>query len=82
MSVILAFFATSLGKYILGAGVALIAALGWGVKQSMAGKAAERARQAAADAKAVSAAKQVQTNVDAMKPDDVRSELAKRATDK
>jgi hypothetical protein len=82
MSVILAFFATSLGKYILGAGVAIIAALGWGVKQRMAGKAAERARQAAADAKAKADANQVRTQVDAMKPSDVRAELAKRATDK
>jgi len=65
------------GKYILGAGAALIAAIAWGIKQRMAGKAAERARQAAADAKAVNAAKQVQTNVDAMKPDDARKELDK-----
>ena len=75
MSVIIAFLSTSLGKYVLGAGAALIAAIGWGIKQRMAGKAAERAAQAAADTKAVKTANQVQANVDALKPDDARKEL-------
>jgi len=75
MSIILAFLSTSLGKYVLGAGAALIAAIGWGIKQRMAGKAEERAKQAAAETAAVNSAKQVQTQVDQMKPDDARKEL-------
>jgi len=63
--------------YIIG-GVGVVTALlaAW-FRAKALGRREQAAKQAAADAKAVDAAKQVQTNVDAMKPDDARKELDK-----
>lgn len=52
MSIILAFLGSSIGKYVLGAGFALIAAVGLAFQQRLAGARAERAKQAAANLRA------------------------------
>jgi hypothetical protein len=59
--------------------VAAIAALAWGWKQRSAGAAKERARQAAADAKARDVADDVQNDVGAMTPEQRREALRKWA---
>lgn len=57
----------------------IIGALGWGFKQRVAGARLERDKQAKAEQKARDVADEVQTDVGAMSPDQVRAELAKRA---
>lgn len=58
--------------------LALIAAgLGWGIKQRMAGAASERAKQAAAEAKARDVADEVQNDLGTLIPDQRREELRK-----
>lgn len=75
MSVVLAFLASSLGKYIIGGvGIGVAVLLGW-LRAKASGAKAEREKQAAADAAAVNSAKQVQGQVEALKPDDARAEL-------
>lgn len=73
MSVIIAWFLSN--PTILAIGAAIIGALGFGFQQRRAGAKAEKAKQAAAETKAINSAKQVQDQVDAMKPDDARKEL-------
>jgi hypothetical protein len=82
MTAIIAFLFSTVGKYIIG-GIGIAGALlaAW-FRAKALGRKEQAAKQAAADAKAVNTAGQVRTQVEAMKPDDVRSELAKRATDK
>ena len=58
---------------------AVVAALGWGIKQKRAGMAEERAKQAAAEQRAVDVANEVQSDVGVMSTEQVRAELAKRA---
>lgn len=75
MSFIAAFLATSLGKYIVGGiGVAGAILVAW-FRAKAVGRKEQAAKQAADDAKAVNQAKQVQTQVEALKPDDARKEL-------
>lgn len=75
MSVILAFLASSLGKYIIGGvGVGAAILFGW-MRAKASGAKAERDKQAAAETAAVNSAKQVQGQVDQLKPDDARKEL-------
>lgn len=59
--------------------VAAVVALGWGFAQRRAGAKAERAKQAASEAKARDVADEVQSDVGAMSADHIRAELAKRA---
>ena len=75
MTIILAFLSTSLGKYIIG-GIGIAGALlaAW-LRAKSLGRKEQQAAQVAADAKAVTQAKQVQTQVDSLKPDDARKEL-------
>lgn len=65
-----------LWPYIL----ALIAALGWGLAQRRAGAKAEKAKQAASEIKARDVADDIQSDVGAMSAEQIRAELAKRAT--
>ncbi len=53
--------------------------LAWGVKQRSAGAAKERAKQAAADAKARDVADDVQNDIGAMTPEQRREALRKWA---
>lgn len=57
----------------------IIGALGWGFKQRLTGARLEREKQAKAEQKARDIAEEVQSDVGAMSPDQVRAELAKRA---
>lgn len=56
----------------------IIGALGWGFKQRLTGARLEREKQAKAEQKARDVADEVQSDVGAMSPDQVRAELAKR----
>lgn len=61
--------------YIVGGiGIAGTLLAGW-LRAKAIGRKEQREKQAAAEAKAVASAKQVQTQVDALKPDDARKEL-------
>ncbi|AZO63492.1 MAG: ABC transporter permease [Mesorhizobium sp.] len=64
-----------MAPYALAAGGALVAAVAWGFHQRMAGAKAERAKQAAEEAKARDIAEQVQNDVGALPADAVRKEL-------
>ncbi|WP_137934343.1 ABC transporter permease [Mesorhizobium comanense] len=66
---------------LLGIGAAILAALGWGVRQRLAGERAERARQAATEAAARDIASQVQNDIGALPPAAARKELRSWARD-
>ncbi|WP_245459019.1 ABC transporter permease [Mesorhizobium sp. M1A.F.Ca.IN.022.06.1.1] len=66
---------SQIAPYALAAGGALVAAVAWGFHQRMAGAKAERAKQAAEEAKARDIAEQVQNDVGALPADAVRKEL-------
>lgn len=57
----------------------IIGALGWGFKQRLTGARLEREKHSQAEAKARDIRDEVQSDVGAMSPDQVRAELAKRA---
>ncbi|MGX5843106.1 ABC transporter permease [Mesorhizobium sp. ArgA1] len=73
MSALLAFLLGN--KALLGFFASVIAALGWGFHQRLAGARAERGRQAAAEAAARAVADQVQNDIGALPADAVRKEL-------
>ena len=56
----------------------IIGALGWGFGQRLTGARLEREKQAKAEQKARDIADEVQSDIGAMSPDQVRAELAKR----
>ncbi|WP_245459022.1 ABC transporter permease [Mesorhizobium sp. M1A.F.Ca.IN.022.06.1.1] len=64
-----------IAPYVLAAGGALIAAIVWGFQQRIAGARAERAKQAAQEARARDIADQVQNDVGALPTDAARKEL-------
>ncbi len=66
---------------LLGIGAAILAALGWGVRQRLAGERSERARQAAAEAAAHDIADQVQNDIGALPAATARKELKSWARD-
>lgn len=66
---------------VLGIGAAILAALGWGVRQRLAGERSERARQAAAEAAAHDIADQVQNDIGALPAATARKELKSWARD-
>ena len=66
---------------VLGIGAAILAALGWGVRQRLAGERSERARQAAAEAVAHDIADQVQNDIGALPAATARKELKSWARD-
>ncbi|TRC72739.1 ABC transporter permease [Mesorhizobium sp. WSM4307] len=66
---------------LLGIGAAILAALGWGVRQRLAGERSERARQAAAEAAAHDIAGQVQNDIGALPAATARKELKSWAKD-
>jgi hypothetical protein len=72
---------TSLMPYLLMVGAAVVAFVGYGVQQRMAGKRAAKVEQAIAEKKAVDTARKIDAEVDALKPADVREELKKWSTD-
>ncbi|MER9655693.1 ABC transporter permease [Mesorhizobium sp. M0152] len=79
MSALLTFF---LGNPdVLGIGAAIIAGLGWGVRQRLAGERTERARQAALEAAARDVADEVQNDVGALPAAAARKELKSWARD-
>ncbi len=79
MSALLSFFIGN--PAISGMLASVIAALGWGFHQRLAGASAERARQAAAEAAAREIAGQVQNDVGALPADAARKELKSWARD-
>ncbi|MGX5827737.1 ABC transporter permease [Mesorhizobium sp. 43Arga] len=79
MSALLTFVASN--PTLLGIGAAILAALGWGVRQRLAGERSERARQAAAEAAAHDIADQVQKDVGALPAATARKELKSWARD-
>ena len=66
---------------LLGIGAAILAALGWGVRQRLAGERAERARQAATEAVAHDIADQIQNDIGALPAATARKELKSWARD-
>ncbi|AEH87818.1 MULTISPECIES: hypothetical protein [Mesorhizobium] len=66
---------------ILGIGAAILATLGWGLRQRFAGGRSERARQAAAEAAARDVADQVQNDIGALPAAAARKELKSWARD-
>lgn len=66
---------------ILGVVASLIAALGWGFHQRLAGASAERDRQAASEAAARDIADQVDNDIGALPADAVKKELKSWARD-
>jgi hypothetical protein len=66
---------------LLGVGAAILAALGWGVRQRLAGERSERSRQAAAEAAAHDIADQVQNDIGALPAATARKELKSWARD-
>ena len=79
MSALLSFFVGN--PAILGMLASLVAALGWGFHQRLAGASAERARQAATETAARDIANQVQSDIGALPADVVRKELKSWAKD-
>lgn len=73
MSALLTFLASN--PTLLGIGAAILAALGWGVRQRLAGERSERARQAAVEAAAHDIADQVQNDIGALPAATARKEL-------
>jgi hypothetical protein len=70
-----------IAPYAIAAGGAIIAAIAWGFHQRIAGAKAERAKQAAEEAKARDVADQVQNDVGALPADAVRKEAKTWAKD-
>ncbi|WP_027050938.1 hypothetical protein [Mesorhizobium erdmanii] len=66
---------------LLGIGAAIVAALGWGVRQRLAGERSERARLAAAEAAAHDIADQIQNDIGALPGANARKELKSWARD-
>ncbi|MBN9220406.1 MAG: ABC transporter permease [Mesorhizobium sp.] len=66
---------------VLGVGAAIVVALGWGLRQRLAGERAERTRQAAAEAAARDIASQIQNDIGALPPAAARKELKSWARD-
>jgi len=66
---------------VLGIGAAILAALGWGVRQRLAGERSEQARQAAAEAAARDIADRVQNDIGALPAATAREELKAWARD-
>lgn len=66
---------------LLGVGAAILTALGWDVRQRLAGERSERARQAAAEAAAHDIADQVQNDIGALPAATARKELKSWARD-
>ncbi|CAI2934663.1 ABC transporter permease [Aminobacter niigataensis] len=58
----------------------ILGALGWGFKQRLTGARLEREKHAAEEAKARDIRDEVQNDVGAMPADQVRAELARRAS--
>jgi hypothetical protein len=79
VSFLLAFLGSSIGKYVLSAGFALIAVVGVAFQRRLAGAKAERAKAAAAEAKAASEAQEIDDAVAGRAPDDNRGRLGKWA---
>lgn len=79
MSALLSFFVGN--PAILGMLASVVAALGWGFLQRLAGASAERARQAATETAARDIANQVQNDIGALPADVVRKELKSWAKD-
>jgi len=79
MSALLSFFVGN--PAILGMLASVVAALGWGFHQRLAGASAERARQAATETAARDIANQVQNDIGALPADVVRKELKSWAKD-
>ncbi|TPM38150.1 ABC transporter permease [Mesorhizobium sp. B2-3-4] len=79
MSALVNFLLTNPG--ILGIGAAIVAALGWGLRQRLAGERAERDRQAAGEAAAREIADQVQNDIGALPAAAARKELKSWARD-
>ncbi|ANT51237.1 hypothetical protein [Mesorhizobium amorphae] len=79
MTALLSFF---LGNPTISALLAsVVAALGWGLHQRLAGASAERARQAAKEAAARDIADHVDNDIGALSADTVRKELKSWARD-
>lgn len=66
---------------ILGIAGAIVAALGWGFRQRLAGERSERARQAALEGAARDVADQVQNDIGALPATAARKELKSWARD-
>ena len=79
MSALLSFFVGN--PAILGMLASVIAALGWGFHQRLAGASAERARQAAAEAAARDVADQIENDIGALPASAARKELKSWARD-
>ncbi|MER9328201.1 ABC transporter permease [Mesorhizobium sp. M0488] len=79
MSALLTFFLSN--PAVLGIGAAIIAGLGWGVRQRLAGERTERARQAALEAAARDVADEIQNDVGALPAAAARKELKSWARD-
>ncbi len=77
MSAIIAFLASTLGKYISLAVISFTALFTAWTAAKRAGAQEEKNRQTERDAKAVKTAKQVQDDVAAMSPEQRRKELGK-----
>lgn len=73
MSAIIGFLISN--PTIVGFGAVVIAAIAWGIRQRLAGGAAERAKQAAAEAGARDIADQVDNDVGALPADAARKEM-------
>lgn len=80
MSVLLSFLATAAGKWIVGALGVVVAILAAWLKGRLSGAKAERAKQAEQETAARDIRDQVQNDIGAMPADQIRTELAKRAT--
>ncbi len=79
MTALLSFFAGN--PALLGVLASIIAALGWGFHQRLAGASTERARQAAAETAAREIASQIQNDIGALPADAARKELKSWAKD-
>lgn len=68
---------SGLWPYLIMAGAALVAFLGYGAHQRSVGRQEQAAKQAEADKKAADTAHRIDAEVDALKPKDAREELKK-----
>lgn len=62
---------------LIAIGAGIIGALGWGIKQKRAGRAEERAKQAAAEHAAKSEAERIEDAVAGRDPDENRERLSR-----
>ena len=79
MSALVSFFVGN--PALLGMLASVIAALGWGFRQRLAGASAERARQAATETAARDIASQIQNDIGALPANAARKELKSWAKD-